>query len=715
LKQIVQSPRTGKLELLEVPAPSPGRGQLLVRSAYSVVSPGTEKMAMDFARTSLLGKARKRPDLVRQVARKLRQEGPLQTYRAVTSRLDAPQPLGYSLAGVVEAVGEGVAGFAPGDRVACAGAGYANHAELNAVPENLVAHVPDGVSLERAAYATVGAIALQGLRLARPTLGEVGAVIGLGLIGQLAVQLLRANGVRVLGLDTDPVRVKQALDQGAEWAFTPGELPAAWKEQHTGGHGVDLALLAASTDSNAPIALAGELCRLKGRVSIIGAVSMDLDRRTFYGKELEVQVSMSYGPGRYDWRYEEAGLDYPLPYVRWTENRNLQAFLALAAAGSVDPSRLETEAVDFSDAERAYEELARGERRALSLVFRYAPDAAAQRSLPLPGAARAPREGELGLAFLGAGNYAKGMLLPALERCEHLRRAALVTATGASARRTAERFGFASCGTDPAAALDDPGVDLVFVATRHDSHARYAVEALRRGKAVWLEKPVGLSQEEVDEVVAAARETGGLLTVGYNRRFSPHTRAIRDAFAARRGPLAIDYRVAPGPPPAGTWHTDPQVGGGRVVGEVCHFVDLCTCLVGRPPSSVFARGSNDPERDDSVVALLGFPDGSAAAIHYLARASSELPKERIEVSGDGLTASCDNFRSTRVSGRRPFKTLNQDKGQATAVAETVAAVRAGAPSPIGLDEIAAVSSATFAILESLRSGAAVGLDGRGAT
>ena len=407
LKQIVQSPRTGKLELLEVPAPNPGRGQVLVRTAFSVVSPGTEKMAMDFARTSLLGKARKRPDLVKQVARKLRQEGPAQTYRAVMGRLDAPQPLGYSLAGVVESVGEGVAGFAPGDRVACAGAGYANHAEQNVVPENLVARVPDGVSLEQAAYATVGAIALQGLRLARPTLGEIGAVIGLGLIGQLAVQLLRANGCRVLGLDTDPARVKQALDQGAEWAFRPGELPDGWKDEVTDGLGVDMVLLAASTDSTAPISLAGELCRLKGRVSVIGAVPMDLERRTFYGKELEVQVSMSYGPGRYDWRYEEAGLDYPLPYVRWTENRNLQAFLALVAAGAVDPGRLETESVPFAEAERSYEELARGERRALSMVFRYEGAGRSDRSLPdrtlpLATAERQAREGELGKPSIGS-------------------------------------------------------------------------------------------------------------------------------------------------------------------------------------------------------------------------------------------------------------------------------------------------------------------------
>jgi polar amino acid transport system substrate-binding protein len=703
VKQILQSARTGDLELAEVPAPLAGPGQVLVRTRYSVVSPGTETLAVSFARSSLLAKARSRPDLVRQVTRKLRQEGPMATWRTVATRLDAPQPLGYSCAGVVEAVGEGVVGFAPGDRVACAGAGYANHAEWNAVPENLVARVPDGVRLRDAAYATVGAIALQGLRLARPTLGEVAAVVGLGLIGQLAVQCLRANGCRVLGLDPNPARVKQALAQGAEWSAAPDELPADWKARETAGHGVDLALVAASSESAAPLATAAGLCRRRGRISLVGAVPIELERRVLYEKELELVVSMSYGPGRYDRRYEELGLDYPLPFVRWTENRNLQAFLALLAAGSVTPERLDAEVVPFAEAERVYGELASGERPALSLVFEYAADVPAQRSLRLAPPAPRPAEGSLGVAVLGAGNYAKAVLLPALRRCAGTRRVALVTATGGSARRTAERFGFESCATDTAAALADPGVGLVFVATRHDSHAELAAAALRAGKAVWLEKPVGLSPEEVELVLAAARESGGFLAVGYNRRFSPHARAAREAFAGRQGPLAIHYAVAAGPPPSGTWIADPRAGGGRIVGEVCHFVDLCAWLVGRSPRSVFARAlGRDPEQDDSVVALLDFSDGSTATIEYLARAAPELPKERFECSADGRTVACTNFRAT--SGAARVKTWNQDKGQRAAVAAVIEAVRRGEPSPFSLEEIAAVSRATFAIGDSARSG-----------
>jgi len=710
VKQVVQSPRSGKLELAEVPAPQPGPGQVLVRTHFSVMSPGTEKMALDFARKSLLGKAQSRPDLVAQVTRKLRQEGPLQTYRAVTGRLDAPQPLGYSCSGVVESVGPGVRALAPGDAVACAGAGYANHAEWNVVPENLVARVPEGVGLDRAAYATVGAIALQGVRLANPQLGEVAVVVGLGLIGQLAVQLLRANGCRVLGIDTDPGRAAQALEQGAEWSCAPDAVPPGWRDHATAGHGADLAIVAASANSSAPIALAAELCRQKGRLSVVGAMPMDLERRAFYDKELELVVSMSYGPGRYDRSYEEEGNDYPLPYVRWTENRNLQAFLALVASRSIDPERLGADTVDFADAAQSYEDLAEGKRSGLSVLFRYAPEAAdaAQR---IELVAPAPRGAAgLGVAFVGAGNYAKSVLLPALGKCSDVRSVSLVTSTGPSARRAAERFSFERCATDPADALNDVAVDLVFVATRHDSHAELAEAALRAGKAVWLEKPVGLDLDEVDRVVSAARETSGFLMVGYNRRFSSHSQAVREAFAQRQGPLAVHYSIAAGVPPAGTWVVDPSVGGGRVIGEMCHFVDLCTFFAGALPVRVHAHGlGRDPETDDSVIATLGFADGSVATLEYLARAHAALPKERFEVSADGITLRCDNFRVTEGHGARGVKGINQDKGQGEAVARTVAALRAGTGSPIPLAEVAAVSRATFAILESLETGAAVEL------
>jgi predicted dehydrogenase len=697
MKQILQNARTGALELVDVPAPVVGPGLVLVRNVYSVMSPGTEKMAMDFARKSMLGKARSRPDLVKQVTRKLRQEGPLPTYRTVMNRLDAPQPLGYASAGIVEAVGEGVSAFVTGDRVACAGAGYANHAEMVVVPENLMAHVPEGLGLDRAAFATLGAIAMQGLRVGDPTLGEVVAVVGLGLIGQLTVQLLLANGCRVYGIDLDPKRVTQALEQGMDFGAAPGDDHAPFLAHVTGGHGVDLAIVAAASDSSAPIQLAAELCRAKGRVVAVGATAMDLDRRSFYEKELELRMSMSYGPGRYDRRYEEVGLDYPIAYVRWTEQRNLQAFIDLAARGSLDPLKMDVETVDFEQATSTYEALAKGQRKALAAIFRYAEAIDRSRHLEVSSDTRRhrtskARSDEIGVAFIGAGNYAKAVILPLIEKTSGISRRTIVTSTGSSAKRTAERFGFESCGTDPTEILNDESVDVVFIATRHDSHALLAESALRAGKAVWLEKPVGLTMEEVESVARAVRETNGLLVVGYNRRFSSHAIAVRESFANRAGPMAIEYVIAAGPTPGGTWITDPKVGGGRIIGEVCHFVDLCTYLVGDAPKDVQARAlGRDPETDDSMMALLTFSDGSVASISYLANASPELSKERWEVHADGRSAICDNFRVTTLPGGKKVRGLNQDKGQAAAVASFFRAVVRNDGGPCSLDQLVAIS------------------------
>ena len=709
MKQILQSARSGELELVEVPSPTPAPGQVLVANHYSVVSPGTEKMALDFARKSLVSKARSRPDLVKQVLKKLQHEGPMPTYRAVTTRLEAPQPLGYATAGVVVAVGEGVEGFAPGDRVACAGAGYANHAEFVTVPDNLVVHVPAELELDKAAYATLGAIAMQGVRVADPRLGEIVAVIGLGLIGQLTVQLLRAAGCQVLAIDINEDRIAEAMDQGATWSALPGDDHEPWKNTATHGYGADIAIVTAASESSAPITLAADLCRVKGCVVAVGATAMNLDRRSFYPKELELRMSMSYGPGRYDRRYEELGLDYPISHVRWTENRNLQSFVNLAAAGDIDPAKLDAEVVAFEDAESSYEALAKGERKNLAIIFKYkgAPDEARTLELTKPSARR---DGDVGIAFVGAGNYAKAQLIPAIASASKVRKVQVVTATGASARRTSEKYDYASCGTDPQEVFENDAVDLVFIATQHDSHASLAREAMKAGKAVWLEKPIGLDQESVRELVAAARDTQGFLSVGYNRRFSPHAEKVRKTFDGRSEPMSIRYTVAAGATPAGTWVTDPKTGGGRIIGECCHFIDLCIYLVGTLPSSVYARGlSRDPERDDSFVANVSFTDGSVATLEYLANASAELPKERFEVSSERKTAICENFRSTTVMGGTPLKTLNQNKGQREAVLAVIEACRTGAGSPFTLEELTANSETTFGILESMRTGQAVDL------
>lgn len=707
MKQVLQNARSGSLEIVDVPAPAVGPGQVLVRNVHSVMSPGTEKMAMDFARKSMLGKARSRPDLVKQVVRKLQQEGPMPTYRTVVNRLDAPQPLGYATAGIVEEVGAGVTSLSPGDRVACAGAGYANHAELIVVPENLTAHVPEDLTLDRAAFATLGAIAMQGLRVGEPSLGEVVVVIGLGLIGQLTVQLLLANGCRVYGIDLDPARIEEARAQGMDFGAAPGDDHTPFLATATGGHGADLAIVTAASDSSAPIQLAAELCRHKGRVVAVGATAMDLDRRTFYEKELELRMSMSYGPGRYDRNYEEMGLDYPVAYVRWTEQRNLQAFLDLAAKGVIDPRKLDVERVPFAKATETYEALAKGERKALAAVFEYEAEVDRSRRRRVDPAAKpaGSSRDSVGVAFVGAGNYAKAVLLPTLKNRSGVRLESVVTSTGPSAMRTAERFGFAEAGTSVPEVLASDAVDLVFVTTQHDTHAAHAIAALEAGRSVWLEKPVGLSNEEVDAVAAAAEASEGFLTVGYNRRFSSHARAIRESFAKRSGPAAIHYVVAAGAMPVGTWITDPAVGGGRIVGEACHFVDLCTYLVGAAPTEVSAHAaSRDRAVDDSTVSTLRFPDGSVASLSYLANASPELPKERFELHADGRSARCDNYRTTELPDGKRVKGVNQDKGQQTAVEETLAALRSGAASPIPLAEIVAVSRATQAIVDALEQG-----------
>ena len=707
MKQLLQNARSGSIEVLDVPAPMSAEGQVLVKTHYSVMSPGTDKLAMSFARKSMIGKARSRPDLVNQVLKKVKTDGPLATYRSAMSRLDSPQPMGYSSAGIVCEVGPGVEGFSVGDRVACAGAGYANHSEIVAVPENLVALVPDGVSLKDAAFATLGSIAMQGIRVANPTLGELGVVVGLGIIGQVSLQLLKANGCRALGVDLNPERVAQALEQGADWALPPDKLSESFQAKVTGGNGFDLALVTAASSSSAPLELAASLLRLKGRIGFVGAMPIELDRRVMFEKELDLRMSMSYGPGRYDRTYEELGLDYPLAYVRWTENRNLQAFLHLVASESVKPSALDCEVRPFVEAVEAYEELEAGGSSHLAVVFEYDRDVEVQRNAFVASGPRRQRSAdreEVGIAFMGAGNYAKSVLLPLLTATPHADPITLITATGASAQGSAKRFGFSGYGTDSEAILADPNVELVFVATRHDTHVDYAIQALEAGKGVWLEKPAALDQAGLDRLLESARSTQGFLSIGYNRRFSPHAQFAAGQFAARSSPLRTYYRVSPGPTPVGTWLTDPREGGGRIIGEVCHFVDLCNFLVGDHVQSVQATLLGDGVTDDSVSATLHYADGSASTIDYLGTASTALPKEFVEISGDGETVQLENFKQTRVVGGKSHRTLNQDKGQGAAISQFVAAYRANQSSPIDLASIENVSRTTFAIVESAHSG-----------
>jgi predicted dehydrogenase len=719
VKQVIQDARSGRVLVEEIPAPALRPGGLLVRTAASAVSPGTERSMLAFAGQSLWAKARARPDLVRQVWQKLRHEGLAQTYAAVVSRLDQPTPLGYSAAGLVLAVGEGAEPFQAGDRVACAGAGYAVHAEVIFVPRNLCVRIPprtDGgpVPFEEAAFTTLGAIALQGVRLAAPTLGERVVVIGLGVIGQLTVQLLRAHGCAVLALDRDPVRVALGRELGADAAVTAGgEAPVAEVGVFTRDRGADAVLIAAATDSNAPVEWAAQLARRKGRVVVVGAVRMDLPRQSYYERELSLTVSCSSGPGRYDPLYEEAGIDYPVAFVRWTEQRNMEAFLDLLAAGRVNVARLLSHRLSLADAPRAYRLLGpEAAEPSLGIVLTY-PDAPDVRPGPAPPVrpAAVPAAGPLAVAAVGAGAFARGVLFPALRRTPGVRLRAVAAATGLSAARCVRRFGFEQSAADLGEILADPEVQAVLVLTPHRLHAALAAAALKAGRHVFVEKPLCVSEEELRELAAlyrglAAGPAAPLLTVGFNRRFSPLAARLRSEVRGS-GPLVLSYRVHAGALPAGHWLAAPEEGG-RIVGEACHFIDLAVFLTGARPARVFAAAPGRGAEPSALV--VDFDDGSLLTLAYVTSGGRRVPKERLEVSGGGRSWVLDEWRrlttfdGTRIRRRRRWAPA---KGHREELAAFVAAVRRGGPLPIPFEELAATTQATFAAGDSLRRGAPV--------
>jgi predicted dehydrogenase/threonine dehydrogenase-like Zn-dependent dehydrogenase len=721
MKQVLQDFRTGQLRVDEVPPPMLRPGGVLVRVARSLISAGTERTAVETAQSSLLGKARQRPDLVRQVLDTFKREGVRSTYEKVKARLNQVKPLGYSAAGIVIAVGSGAQEFRVGERVACAGAGYASHAEVIFVPKNLCAKVPEAVSLEAACYATVGAIALHGVRQAEVQLGEAVAVIGLGLVGQLTVQLLKANACQVLGIDIDPAACQLAKRSGAD-AVAQGVLSArAACEVMTEGRGADCVIITAATKSSQPIELAGELARDRARVVVVGLVGMNLPRHTFYAKELELRLSRSYGPGRYDPDYEQKGSDYPIGYVRWTEKRNLEAFLNLVAEGKINTEILTTHRFPIERAEQAYNVvLGKSEGHAFrcGVVLEYAgaeSETKSTISFTRSGRLRQTNQStdEIGVGFIGAGNFARGVLLPILRRSNKVRLNAVATATGVSAKNTAEQFGFSYATTDPSCILSDEQTHCIFIATRHDSHARLAAECLKGGKAVFVEKPLATTEEELREVIAAARDSGGLLMVGYNRRFAPIARQIKDCFSDRTGPMTIVYRVNAGQLPPRHWALDAAEGGGRVIGEVCHFIDFIQFLTDSLPVRVSAESVPAVEKagyvDDSVVISLRMSDGSVASIIYAAGGDSSVAKERIEVFCDRSFALIDDFRRGEFINRgraRKFGGRTQDKGHAAEISAFFDAVRGRADAPIRLESLVATALATFAVVECLKSGQA---------
>lgn len=705
MKQLLQQFDTGELRIIDVPTPRIGDVQLLVETRASVISAGTERALLDFGRSNLLAKARKQPDKVRQVIDKARTDGIRPTLDAVRSKLQAPIPLGYCSAGVVVATGSHVQNFKVGDRVVT----NAPHSDYGVVSHALAAHIPANVSFEAAAYTPLAAIALQGLRLAQPTLGETVVVYGLGLVGLLAVQLLRATGCRVIGIDRDPARLELGAAAGAVPVHAPSADVVATVLTSTGGIGADAVLLTLASSSDEPVHQAAAMSRKRGRLILVGVAGLNLRRADFYEKELTFQVSCSYGPGRYDPAYEEHGRDYPVGFVRWTEQRNFEAVLQLMSEGSLDPGPLTTHSFAFEQAAQAYEAVL-GEEPTLGVVLKY-PDRGGRVEvsdsvLRLRGSTPPPRvhgaEASAVAGVLGAGAFAQRTLLPLIKRAGFDVRA-IASSGGTSAALAAERFGAQLVTTDPAVVLSDAGIGTVFILTRHDSHARLALAALAAGKHVFVEKPLALRLKDLDALEEAAAHGPGLLTVGFNRRHAPLARELQRELASRSGPAFLTVTVNAGPVPDDHWTVDPERGGGRLAGEGCHFIDLCRALLTQPITShwVATARSEKQELVEDVAAIhLQFLDGSVAVIHYLANGARSFPKERIEAFVDGRTMVIDNWRQLRRfgSGAPLFSRRHaQDKGHSAELLAWFDAVTQSGVPPIPYEELFEVSRCTLEI------------------
>lgn len=711
MKQIIQTMRSGRLTVATVPEPVAQPHHVVIANAASIISAGTEKMTIDLARKSLVSKAMDRPDLVRRTLEKMRNEGLLQTIAQVRGKLDEPQPLGYSSAGVVLACGAGVQAFKPGDRVASNGP----HAGVVCVPHHLCARVPDGVPFEHATFAVLGAIALHGMRLSRAAIGETALVIGLGLIGQLTVALLKAAGIRVLGTDLDKAKCDLAVSKMGADEARPG-LSGSDVRSKTHGLGADAVLITASTKSKGPMDLAVDAVRQKGKIVLVGVVGLELDRRPFYFKEADFVVSCSYGPGRYDPEYEDRGHDYPPAYVRWTEQRNMSAILDLMGAGKLDVSPLISHRFPIDEAERAYQLIESQSEPYLGIVLTY-PQGPAERQAAREvklGASGSPPPDRVGIACIGAGNFARSVLLPALGHIPQFHPRVLCSGKGLSAQDSGSKLGFDSASTDEDAVFADPTVQAVFIATRHDRHAGQVIKALKAGKHVFVEKPLALTVKEMAEIEAALMERPDpkpILMVGFNRRFSPAATTIRDFFAGVSEPLTVSVRFNAGPIPANHWTQSDEEGGGRIIGEACHAIDLATYLTGSPPVRVFAESIGGPSApqitDDQCFITLRHANGSISSVGYLAGGDKAFPKERVEIFGGGRVAVIEDFREVQLCSRGRIttnKNRSQDKGHAAEIRAFADALLTGRAAPISWEEIRSVSLAALLAVLSIREG-----------
>lgn len=711
MKQILQGFKNGKLQVNDVPAPMLKNTGAIIQTRISVVSVGTERAVTEFASQGLASKAHSRPDLVKQVMRKVKSDGLMSAYKTAMARLDVPLALGYSSMGEIIDIGPSVTGLKVGDRVACAGGGYASHAELVYVPKNLMVKVPEGVSDEDAAFATVGAIALQGVRLGDLRLGEKVVIIGLGLMGLLSVQMVKASGCTVIGTDLDPKRVQLAQELGADAAVVTD--PATVEEtvmSLSSGRGADAVIITAATKSNSPTELAGEISRVKGRVVAVGDVGMNIPRRIYYPRELEYRISMSYGPGRYDPNYEEKGIDYPYAYVPFTEQRNMETFLQLVKEEKVTPGSLITHRFSILDAEEAYELIqSKDSKECLGVIFTYPHEVSVSRRVEiLPSKRKTVPENAIRVGMIGAGNYATLMLLPYLSKMGNVELVGVSTSTGMSGKHTAEKFGFRFCTTDNTEIFEDKDINAAVIATRHNLHAKLAVDAISLEKHVFVEKPLAVNEDELKLIVNAVHESDRHLMVGFNRRFAPLVLEAKKFFGEQAGPLSMIYRVNAGAIPPDHWTQDLEEGGGRIIGEVCHFVDLLQFLCGAKPIEVYALAGGKPEGDpveDNVTITIAFENGSIGTIAYFSTGDKVIPKEYIEVYGAGKTFLIDDFRRARYGSGgnvRTLRGLGQDKGQPGTLSAFVDSVLGKRPVPIPFDELVYTTLTTFRVLDSIR-------------
>jgi predicted dehydrogenase/threonine dehydrogenase-like Zn-dependent dehydrogenase len=723
MHQLTQKLKTGHIKIVEAPLPVIGDGRLLVRNHYSLISAGTEGSTVRTARKGYIGKAKERPEQVRQVLQTLKMQGPVQTYRAVMKKLDSYSPLGYSSAGQVVDMATDVKGFSIGDWVACGGL-TASHAEFVSVPMNLCVKLEPDADLKSAAYNTLGAIAMQGVRQADLRLGETCAVIGLGLLGQLTGLLLKASGVRVIGIDVNADMVAMATDRCTDLAVVRTETGIEGRIiNFTDGLGCDAVIITAASSSLDPINFSGAVCRKRGTIVVVGAVPTGFDREPhFYKKELKIKMSCSYGPGRYDPMYEEKGIDYPAAYVRWTEQRNMQAFQSLLYHKKIDVGYLTTHSFKLSDAPNAYDMMMEKSEPFVGILIEYDSfkdiDLQKNRVQLSSGVKRSP--GAVNIGFIGAGSYAQGNLLPNIPKKPSVLLKGVLTSGGTSALSVAERFGFEFCTSNPDEVIENHDINTVFIATRHNSHAKFVIKALEAGKNVFVEKPLCLNEQELNDIVELiAKESTKqndlsnqpVLMVGFNRRFAPLTQKLKNTFP--QGPLAMTCRINAGLIPPDSWIQDPEIGGGRIVGEVCHFVDYLTYINGSLPISVYATAMKDPQNLDDVLNVsLVFQNGSIGTISYLSNGDKTLPKERIEVFGFGAAAIIEDFKSITIyaGGRKKQKKLfNQDKGQKVQVHSFVNAIADGSASPVPLEEIYSATFTAFKIIESIRTGESVKL------